>query len=75
MVYRALFLRQLPESVCVVLARDAKAADDILVAQSPVSGIAAVSAGKMGRRAHPSSGKTGTLFLPCQVWGESTQMW
>ena len=28
--------------------------------QSPASGIAAVSAGKMARRAHPSSGKTGT---------------
>ena len=68
MVYHALFLRQLPESVRVVPARDpptsitdlAKAADDIFAAQSPASGIAAVSAGKMGRRAHPSSGKTGT---------------
>ena len=83
MVYRALFLRQLPESVRFVLARDpptsitdlSKAADDILAAQSPASGIAAVLASKMGRRAHPSSGKTGTQFLPCQVWGEGTQMW
>ena len=53
-VYRTIFLRQLPESVRVVLARDpptsitdrAKAADDILAAQSLASGIAAVSAGK-----------------------------
>ena len=68
MVYRTLFLRQLPESVRVVLARDpptsitdlAEAADDILAAQTPASDIAAVSAGEMGRRAHPSSGKTGT---------------
>ncbi len=53
MVYCALFLQQLPESVRVVLARDpptsitdlSKAADDILAAQSPASGTAAVSAG------------------------------
>ena len=46
-VYRALFLWHLPESVCVVLARDpptsitdlAKAADDILATQSPASGV------------------------------------
>ena len=58
MVYRVLFLGQLPESVRVVFARDpptsitdlAKAADDILAAQSPASRIAAVSAGKMGRK-------------------------
>ena len=78
MVYSALFLRQLPESVRVVLARDsptsitdlAKAADDILAAQSPVSGIAAVSAGKMGKRAHPSSGKTGTRCFYHAKFGE-----
>ena len=64
MVYSALFLRQLPESVRVVLARDsptsitdlAKAADDILAAQSPVSGIAAVSAGR-------KNGKTSTSVV------------
>ena len=68
MVYCALFLQQLPETVRIVLSRNpptsitdlAKAADDILAAQSPASGIAAVSTGKMGRRAHPSSGKTDT---------------
>ena len=71
MVYRSLFLQQLPESVRVVLVRVpptsitdlTKAANDTLVAQPPVSGIAAVSAGKMGRRAHPSSGKTGTRYF------------
>ena len=54
MVYRALYLWQLPQSVRVVLVRDpptsitdlAKAADDILAVQFPASGIAAVSTGK-----------------------------
>ena len=78
MSYCSLFLRQLPESVCAVLVRDpptsitdlAKAADDILSAQSPASGIAAVSAGKMGRRAHPSSGKTGTCCFSHAKFGK-----
>ena len=72
------FLRQLPESVRVVLARDpptsitdlVKAADDILTTQSPASGIAAVSAGKMSRRAHPPSGKTGTCCFYHVKFGE-----
>ena len=81
MVYRVLFLRQLPGSVRVVLARDpptsitdlAKAADDILAAQSPASGIAAVSAGKRGRRAHPSTGKTGTRCFYHAMFGEKAR--
>ena len=78
MVYPGFFLRQLPESIRVVLARDpptsitdrSKAADDILAVQSLASGIAAVSAGKMGRRSHPSSGKTGTCFFYHAKLGE-----
>ena len=81
MVYRSLFLRQLPESVRVMLSRNppasiadlAKAADDILAAQSPASGIAAVSAGKMGRRAHPSSDKTGTRCFYHAKFGEKAR--
>ena len=80
-VYPGFFLRQLPESIRVVLARDpptsitdlSKAADDILAAQSPAFGIAAVSAGKMGRRAHPSSGKTGTCCFYHTKFGEKAR--
>ena len=81
MVCCAHFLWQLPESVHVVLARDsptsitdlAKAADDNLAAQIPASGIAAVSAGEMGRRAHPSSGKTGTRCFYNTKFGEKAR--
>ena len=51
----------------------AKAADDILAAQTPASGIAAVSAGKMDRRAHPSSGKTGTRCFYHAKFGEKAR--
>ena len=78
MVYRSLFLRQLPASFRVMLSRNppasitdlAKAADDILAAQSPASGIAAVSAEKMCRRAHPSSGKRVTRCFYHAKFGE-----